>query len=133
MPPDLSQGALPESEVEITCMIGTGPGGQHRQKTASCVRARHIPTGLTAVVDARDQHQNRKLALRILAVRVHEQKNEQAGAEYAEARRRQLGGGTRGNKIRTYNFMSSRATDARTGKKVNVELVIKKGRFDLLL
>ncbi len=45
-----------------------------------------------------------------------------------------MGGGGRGNKIRTYNLIDSRAVDHRTGKKTaKVEEIIYKGRFDLLM
>jgi protein subunit release factor A len=39
----------------------------------------------------------------------------------------------RGNKIRTYNFICSRAVDHRTGNKTSkVWRVIERGEFDLL-
>jgi protein subunit release factor A len=45
-----------------------------------------------------------------------------------------VGDGGRGDKIRTYNFVESRAVEHRTGKKTReVHQVIGKGRFDLLM
>ena len=46
----------------------------------------------------------------------------------------QLDGGGRGNKIRTYNLIDGRAVDHRSGKMIRqVDQVLEKGRFDLLL
>lgn len=133
LPPEKFLKPLPESEVEITCMIGTGPGGQHRQKTASCVRAKHKPTGLQVVIDARDQHQNRKVAMRILTARVNEFYANKQQMAYNTERRQKMGDGGRGAKIRTYNFCDSRVVDHRTGKKTKNIKAIMQGNFSLIL
>ena len=44
--------------------VGGGPGGQHRNKTASAVRLVHLPTGVTVTAtERRSQAQNRGTAL----------------------------------------------------------------------
>jgi len=44
--------------------VASGPGGQHRNKTASGVRLTHPPTGLTVTAtERRSQAQNRSMAL----------------------------------------------------------------------
>jgi len=49
---------------EVTTFIGGGPGGQHRNKTASAVRLVHAPTGVTVTAtERRSQSQNRGAAL----------------------------------------------------------------------
>lgn len=51
-----------------------GPGGQHRNKTASAVRLRHRPSGLEATAtERRSQHENKANALWRLreAIAVH--------------------------------------------------------------
>lgn len=124
---------LNEAEIDYSYCIGTGPGGQHRQKTASCVRAKHRPTGMTVVIDGRNQHQNKRLATRLLAAKVREQYEAVAHKKQNDYRKKQWGGGGRSDKIRTYNFIESRAVDHVTGTKTsNVKDVIYKGRFDLL-
>ena len=61
----------PEDELARQCELdryrASGPGGQHRNKTESAVRARHLATGVAAHADdSRSQHENRGRALRRL-------------------------------------------------------------------
>jgi ribosome-associated protein len=52
------------AECEVTFFVGSGPGGQHRNKTASAVRLRHLATGVTVTAtERRSQSQNRSVAL----------------------------------------------------------------------
>ena len=49
---------------EVSTFIGGGPGGQHRNKTASAVRLVHLPTGVTVTAtERRSQLRNRGAAL----------------------------------------------------------------------
>jgi ribosome-associated protein len=49
---------------EVSTFVGSGPGGQHRNKTASAVRLMHPPTGLmVTATERRSQAQNRGAAL----------------------------------------------------------------------
>src|SRR5215813_3924748 len=51
-------------ECEVSTFIGGGPGGQHRNKTASAVRLVHLPTGVTVTAtERRSQLRNRGAAL----------------------------------------------------------------------
>lgn len=121
------------AEVTIMTKRGSGPGGQHRNKTESCVVARHNPTGLTATIDGREQHANKRLALKVLAARLQELEMSQKHTQICDAKRQQVGNGGRADKIRTYNFIDSRAVDHRTGVKTSkVDDVIYKGKFELL-
>jgi ribosome-associated protein len=59
----LSDEALLRS-CEETFFVGSGPGGQHRNKTASAVRLSHPATGLSVTAtERRSQSQNRSVAL----------------------------------------------------------------------
>ncbi len=60
-----------EREVEITVYQSHGPGGQHRNRTYSAVRVRHIPTGIVVTcADTRSQRRNKRLALERLRQRL---------------------------------------------------------------
>jgi ribosome-associated protein len=56
---------LKNCEVRRSC--GSGPGGQHRNRTASRINLLHIPSNLrVSCDDTRSQHRNLKIALLIL-------------------------------------------------------------------
>jgi protein subunit release factor B len=51
-------------EVKVDYYKSTGPGGQKKNKKASAVRLRHIPSGIIIIAtEYRSQAQNKKLAL----------------------------------------------------------------------
>ena len=52
-----------KDEVEITAFKSGGPGGQHKNKTESAVRIKHLPTGVIVVAaEHRSQFKNRETA-----------------------------------------------------------------------
>ena len=58
-------------DIRFETFTSGGPGGQHANRTASGVKAIHIPTGITAVArDHRSQYRNRRLALERLLVKL---------------------------------------------------------------
>ena len=60
------------NDVREDTYRGSGAGGQHRNKTDSCVRLTHLPTGTVVTAeDHRSQHQNRQQAWARLAERVN--------------------------------------------------------------
>ena len=62
-----------EEDLEETFIRSSGPGGQHVNKVATCVRLKHRPTGIEVKVQqSRSQGLNRFLARRILTNRVEE-------------------------------------------------------------
>jgi protein subunit release factor B len=63
-----------EEDLEETFIRSSGPGGQHVNKTSTCVRLVHQPTGLSVKVQSsRSQGLNRFLARRLLADRLEQQ------------------------------------------------------------
>ena len=133
IPPKKDISMIPDKELEVFMAVGSGKGGQHRNRTYSCVRMRHKATGSEVVIDGRDQHANKREAHKILSVKVAQLKNREAKSQYAQKRRDQIGSGDGSDKIRTYNYIESRCVDHRTGKQTtDVKSVIKKGKFDLL-
>ncbi len=65
--------------------------------------------------DEKSQLQNREKALRVLRARILRKQQDDQAAEMSAARRDQVGGGGRSEKIRTYNFKENRVTDHRIG------------------
>ncbi len=112
---------LDEREVEIKKSLGTGPGGQHRNKTESCVTATHRPTGTSVRVDMRSQHQSLAMAMRILAARLGDEAARRDKAARDAERRSQVGSGMRGDKVRTYRTQDDRVTDHRTGATTSLK------------
>jgi peptide chain release factor len=70
-----------EEDLEESFIRSSGPGGQHVNKTSTCVRLSHRPTGLSVKVQqSRSQGLNRFLARRLLADRVEQQLRGEAAA-----------------------------------------------------
>ncbi|MDR4496835.1 MAG: peptide chain release factor-like protein [Candidatus Scalindua sp.] len=62
-----------KKEVRIDYFKSSGPGGQHKNKTLSCVRVLHKPTGLRIIAtESRSQIRNRELAFKRLQVKLME-------------------------------------------------------------
>lgn len=124
---------LKSEDLETICQNGSGPGGQHQNKTASAVRMKHKPTGLCVFINGRDQFSNKRDALNILTAKVNELKLAEIDADYAAVRKAQLGDGGRSGKVRTYNFLESRVVDHRLGTKTSNIKGVMKGDFSLIL
>lgn len=134
LPPAQAKGLLPEHEIETIFQCGGGPGGQSVNKTASTVRMKHKPTGVSVIIcNERNQHQNKMTAHRILSARVTDMKNKKQHGDYQTIRREQMGNGARGDKVRTYNVMESRVVDHNLGTKTSNIKAIMKGELDLIL
>lgn len=123
---------LPAGELDVTFQPKGGPGGQHRNKTASACRMVHRPTGLAVFIDGRQQHQNRELAHRILSQRVADRRAEAARRGYAGVREAQWTGAGRGAKVRTYNFIRNTVVDHATGRQTGDLKAVMKGHIELL-
>jgi peptide chain release factor 1 len=120
-----------ENDLKIDVYRSTGPGGQSVNTTDSAVRITHLPTGIVvAMQDEKSQLQNKAKALRVLRARIYEAERERQQAALSAARKSQIGSGERAEKIRTYNYPDSRATDHRVKVTLNLEKVLPGGLDD---
>lgn len=120
---------IDEKDLKIDTYKASGPGGQHVNKTDSAVRITHLPSGITVQCQSeRSQHKNRAQSMRMMRAKLYELETEKKASERAGERKKQVGGGERSEKIRTYNFPQSRVTDHRIGLTLsNIDAVMSGG------
>lgn len=116
--PTESEFRLERSAVDIHVARGSGPGGQHRNKTETAVTMVHKETGITVHCETeRSQLQNIESAFAVMRARMAKLKQDEENNLVARDRRKQIGSGERGDKRRTIRYKDGIVTDHILGKK----------------
>ncbi|HWS50720.1 MAG TPA: peptide chain release factor 1 [Microbacterium sp.] len=115
-----------QNDLKIDVFRSSGPGGQSVNTTDSAVRITHVPTGIVvSMQNEKSQLQNREAGMRVLRARLLARQQEELDAAASDARRSQIRGMDRSERIRTYNFPENRIADHRTGfKAYNLDQVM---------
>jgi peptide chain release factor 1 len=118
-------------DVDIDVYSGSGPGGQHRNKSEQCARLTHRPSGLVVVATAsRSQRQNIKAAFAELRRRLAVAADDTAATDRNRRRRTQIATGERPTKQWTWNDQRAEVVDHSTGLRYPMA-AFRRGRFRL--
>lgn len=122
------------ADLKIDTYRSTGAGGQHVNTTDSAVRITHLPTNIVVTCqNERSQHQNKEVAMRILAARLTELAERENKENLAELKG-DFSRITWGSQIRNYVFQPyTLVKDLRTGAETGNVNAVMDGDIDLFI
>lgn len=122
---------IPKDQIKIETTRGSGPGGQHKNSTDSCVIMTHIPTGIKVVRDGRSQISNREYAYNEIKKRVNEFYRTGFMDNESKSRKDQVGMIDRSIKKRSYRIKEDLVIDHETSKSCSFK-EFNKGKIELV-
>lgn len=107
-------------DLKETFTTGSGPGGQHRNKTSTCVQLTHIPSGIRVRAESdKSQKVNRENALLLLRAKLLQNQKRKYWKDRTKVRQEQVGSGMRGDKVRTIRVRHDTVVDHVSGKQIS--------------
>ena len=132
--PSSEQIKIRPEEIKVDFFKSSGPGGQNVNKRETAVRITHLSSGITVTSQTeRNQARNKENALSILRAKLLERNIISQEEQISGARKNQIKGAKRAEKIRTYNFPQNRLTDHRIKKSWHNLEEIMSGKLELII
>ena len=130
--PSETQVQLDPRDLEMKACRGSGAGGQHRNTTDSAVQLTHKPSGLMVRCESeRSQHQNLRLAKDLLRSKLQVLEESEKGNARSAKRKKQVGSGMRGDKVRTIRIQANEVVDHKLGTRMSAKQYLR-GDLDRL-
>lgn len=118
--PTNAEVSLDHSKLEISTCRGSGAGGQHRNVTDSAVQIKYEDI-IVRCESERSQHQNKESALALLKAKLLQAQEAKAQNKENSQRKKQIGSGMRGDKIRTIRVFDNQVKDHKTNHNMKFD------------